>query len=417
MSAISKRTTIVAAIIALFAVSIVGMLPDASAEITAHDKAIEFLSSVVGLDLAKYVLMSPTPPPDYDASRYPPQLCGIVKEESPSFTFEAARSKISVMSIFYNGQLSFFKISNNIGGAFFSTHNTLSGGYIYAEPPAADLLNQAKNILNRYQAYVARVDSMDNSYLAPMLHILNSLNDLAPTNVTVGNINFQVSKNEHKTRLQWIYTENGVSMNYKRLELAFRDSDFELIIDNWRLYRLSGPSIISAEEAYKLALEAAQKCELRLRYENGTTEIATLPDLTNAFYEMYFSMVPYRNDTFQIRLPSEIPRDPLTLYPYWQFYFYFPNGEIGGCSGIQVSLWGDTGEIRHCSGFGYYGAPNQNIDEDTNPLPTEEPTEEQQQEQPNLLDPTVLAIGIIIVITLATSITAIAYRHRKQQKH
>jgi hypothetical protein len=39
----------------------------------------------------------------------------------------------------------------------------------------------------------------------------------------------------------------------------------------------------------------------------------------------------------------------------WQFYFYFKGGEIGGYSGVQVGIWGDTKEINFCSGFGFYG--------------------------------------------------------------
>jgi len=61
-----------------------------------------------------------------------------------------------------------------------------------------------------------------------MQNILNSVENLSPTNVTVGTVNFQVSsENEGKTRIQWIYTENNITMNYKRVELTFRDNAFE----------------------------------------------------------------------------------------------------------------------------------------------------------------------------------------------
>lgn len=306
-----KGAAMVVTIIALFVASTVGMPPVASAELTAEEKALEFLSSVVGIDLAKYTLTSPSPPPDYNSSRYPPQFCGLVKEECPSFTFEADGSKISVMSIFHNGQIGFLKIDNIVGGGFFSPSDTTpSGDYIYLEPPAADLLSQARTTLQRYQVYAAQVYGTNNSYLEPMQDILNNIEHLSPMNVTIGNINFQVSENENKTLIQWIYTENDVIMKYKKLELAFRDGAFESIIDNWRLYSVSGPSVITAEEAYEIALDAAQNYEMRVGYANGATGIATLPDLSTAFYQMHFGMSPYRNDPFQTRLPSKIPRDP-----------------------------------------------------------------------------------------------------------
>jgi hypothetical protein len=158
---------IAATVIAIFAVVTANMLPANSAELTASDKATEFLSSVVGLDLAKYTL---TKPPS-DASRYRSELCGLVKEEWRSFKFEANGSTISIMSGFYNGQMKTIKIS------------TLGGDYIYSEQPATDLLNQAKDILQRYQTYATQVYATDNAYLVPMQNILNRVSDLSPANL------------------------------------------------------------------------------------------------------------------------------------------------------------------------------------------------------------------------------------------
>ncbi len=314
-----------------------------SKEFTANEKTTKFLSSVVELDLTKYNSSSPSAlsgsPNSY---RYPPEFCGAVKEECRYYKYETDESKIDTMSIFYNEQLVLFKIEAS------------RGNYIYSETPVTDLFNQAKNILQRYQAYADDVYPTDTSYLEPMQNVLNTANDLSPTNVTIGNINFQVSKNGAKTIIQWIYTENDVSMNWKRLELVFRNNAFESMIDNWPIYNVSGPSVINSEEAYQLALDTAQNCEFRIinLYRNETVK---LPDLSDSVYQLYFTMVPYRNET--LHNPSKLSRDPLTLYPYWQFDFYFKEGEIGGYSGIQVGIWGDTKEIVYCNGFGYLGTP------------------------------------------------------------
>jgi hypothetical protein len=402
MTSINKRVVMVAVIIALFSVATVPMSPAYSAELTASDKATEFLSSVVGLDLTKYTLISPTPPPGYDTFSYPPELGGLVKEECPGFKFKADGSTIDIMSIFYNGQMKTIKINN------------LGGDYIYSEPPARGILDQAKNILQRYQAYVTQVYAADSSYLVPMQNILNSVDDLSPANFTVGNVTFQVSKDGDNTRVQWIYTENDVIMDYKRVELKFCNNAFLSFRDIWRLYSVGGFSVINSEEAYKLALDTAQNCEFCIVNEN-VNEVVTLPDLSDSVYQMYFTMVPYRNQIFQTT--SKTSRDPLTLYPYWQFYFYFKGGEIGGYSGIQVGIWGDTKEIDYCSGFGFYGASGPTGDEDiTTLLPEDQTSEEQQQEQTNVLDPSVLAVAIIIAVILVMSISAIVLRRRNQRK-
>jgi len=51
-----KRKVIIATIIVLFAVTTFYTPPAYSSELTANEKATAFLSSVVGLDLAKYSL-------------------------------------------------------------------------------------------------------------------------------------------------------------------------------------------------------------------------------------------------------------------------------------------------------------------------------------------------------------------------
>ena len=227
-------------VITIIAVATTDMPTVDSSELTAEDKATKFLSSVVGLDLTKYTLTSPLPPHSSNTSqyppntyRYPPEFCGIVKEESRSLKFEANESEIDTMSIFYNEQLVFFKIEAS------------RGNYIYSEVPATDLLSQAKNILQRYQIYANQMYTTDNSYLEPMQNILNTVSDLSATNITVGNINFQISKNGDRTLIKWIYSEGGVSMKWKRLDLTFRNNALELMIDNWRIYSVSGPSVIN----------------------------------------------------------------------------------------------------------------------------------------------------------------------------
>ena len=290
------------AVIAAFAVLTVDVLPESSIELTAEDKATEFLSSVVGLDLTKYILTSPLPPPGYNTAqdpsntyRYPPEFCGLVKEEIRSFDFEANESKIHAMSILYNGQIVLF------------TFEAPRGNPIYSEAPANDLLSQVKTLLQRYQAYADRLYPTNNSYLEPMQTILNTVKELSPTNVTVGNVNFQVSKDADRTRIQWIYTENGVHMTYKRVDVSFHNNVLDSFTDNWRIYSVSGPSALNSEEAYQLALETAQNTEFRIVNEYRNETVA-LPDLSDAVYQMYFIMVPYRNETSHN--PSKIPVTP-----------------------------------------------------------------------------------------------------------
>ena len=342
-----------------------------SSESAANAKLFDFLSNVVGLDLTKYSVVPPSNvPPGFEGlsplefykklseyvSTLPPvnvtrvdPFGGLVEEESPSFDFEYNNSTFDAMSIFYNGHMNFLKIRSYD-----------EQDYVYSEAQPTDTLGRAKLILQRYQTFFQRNYGKDASYLAPILDILNNIDELSPTEFAEGNVTFQVTKDGNETRIKWIYTEGDVVMDWKRVDLDFRYGAFESFHDTWGLYSVSGLSEISSEEAFQIALDAAQNYEFRIVYENGTIEAVKVPDLSNAFYQEYFSMVPFRYS--EDKFPSRIERDSLTLYPFWQYYFYF-NETILGNDGIQVGVWGDTSELVYCSGFGHLGTIDPTIPE------------------------------------------------------
>jgi hypothetical protein len=112
-------------------------------------------------------------------------------------------------------------------------------------------------------------------------------------------------------------------------------------------------------------------------------------------------MVPYRSPTSPLYLASKLTRDPLTLYPYWQFVFHI-NETIAGNVGIQVSLWGDTKEIVYCHGYGFLGSP------DSTPSSS-------QTSEADTLNPTLVIIGLAAIIAASTSIVALKRIKHKSQ--
>ena len=198
-------------VVAIFAVIMAGPLPANSAEATTLDKTTDFLSSVVGLDMAKYSYVQPSPPPGYEnitiptpSINNPLAVDDLLDIEAPSFEFESGEVTLRTMTTFYNGHLTFFNINSQ-------------DKYIYKGQPPTDILNEAKNLLRRYQTFLPQKYAIDSSFLAPMQNILDNLDHFSPTNTIIGNINFQVSI-DGKTRVQWIYTENGTIMERKRVE-------------------------------------------------------------------------------------------------------------------------------------------------------------------------------------------------------
>jgi hypothetical protein len=411
MKSITKRLVISTALIAIFASTTTQMPIAYSSESTLEAKQFDFLSNVVGLDLAKYTIIPPTFPPGYEdanitevlsdraekglpSSSYPSKFGGLVKEEALSYDLEYNVSKIDVMSIFYNGQMVFLDIDHQ-------------DDYVYSEVPSTDLLSQAENILQRYQTFASQWYADDASYLVSMNNVLRNIEELSLVDVTDGNVNFQISKDGNNTLIQWVYTEGGISMDWKRVSIEFCNNAFESFVDTWGFYSVSGLSKISSEEAFQIALEAAQNYEFNLTGEKGEIVARKVPDLSNAFYQEYFTMVPFRYG--EDKLPSRIERDPLTLYPFWQYYFYF-NETILGYDGVQVGVWGDTSELVYYSGFGYYG---------TFDIPNEQDTSSQSlanQQPEDTLNLSTLVIAASLVAVSILSIFAIILHRKKRNK-
>jgi hypothetical protein len=292
---------------------------------------------------------------------------------------------------------------------------------IFIEPPSIDLLVQAKNLLQKYSTFKAKYCE-DNSFLVPMQDILNNLGSLSPKEITVGNINFQVIEKTNKTRIIWYYTAEGVPASaWKRVEIELRGNVFESFQDSWSIFKVSGPSAISSEEAVRIASEAAKKLELRAGNENGTIRNVKVPDLSNASYDVDYFMYPYtpQEDHF----PSRLLRDPLTIYPNYQIHFYFEE-KIAGCSGVQVGVWGDTGEVLYCSGYGYLGTFGLPDNQDAEQAPSNEDAvqtpdnqvvdENEQTELSRLLNLVTIAVAVGIVIFVVMMVVVVVLRRKNR---
>jgi hypothetical protein len=345
------KYAITALIIASFAITTPNVIASTdSTQYNTLDETKNFLSNVVGLDLTKYSLTD-SPYLRNDNSTVAPTITILNETEAASdlntvpsiYYFESDNGILKVFSTFYGSHLAVVNLKPINDSA-----------YIYANSPGTDLTDQANTFLTTYAGF-----------LATMKNVLSSVNiESSAANTTSGNINFQASKNGNITRLKWIYVDYGIIMDLKSVEMEFEDGNLASFRDKWSLYKVAGPNVLSAEQARKIALDEAQKVPLRIVNEDG--EIITLEkhDLSNAPYDVEFYMSAcYSSDS---TLNSELSLDPLTLYPFWQFHFYF-NETIAGTEGIQVGVLGDTGAIYSSGSFGYLGGgyPTDAIDPST----------------------------------------------------
>lgn len=315
--------------------------------------AMNFLSNVVGLNLTEYSLTTPSyltnvTLPDSNPTAPPnttftdPFSMNGLNIETPSYYFKSDNGTIDALCIFYNGQLALVNI-DPIG---------TNVSYDYASPPGNDLASQADAILTKYAGFLSQESSVDTSFLPTMTAVLNSVNIEQSVNVTAGNINFLSSQNGDVATLKWIYTENGVCMNYKRVEMDFTNGALTSFSDGWSLYKVAGLSEITAQQATNIALHAAQNVQLVMTTSNGQNVTVATPDLSNAPYDSLLNMMPIHGA--DPSLTSQLNLDPLTLYPVWQFQFYF-NQTTAGDDGIDVGVLGTTSTVLYANGFGHLG--------------------------------------------------------------
>jgi hypothetical protein len=350
-----KKVSVVAVLFAILAVSLVQIPQVHATKSSAQDKLQSFLTDVIGIDLTKYNVTQSS----YGAS-YPSKYGGLVEEEVVSYTFSTNNGgQLAVGSIFYNGILCSCDFS------------FIQGPISYTQSPSASILDEAKSVIQKYQAYASQNCAIDTSYIQTAQGMLSSISELAPSTTLSGNMQLEITS----ATIEWIYTENGTAMPLKHIILQFQNDTLMGFSDYYGLYSVGCLSTISKDEAVALGLAAAESYNVSLvgwDQNHNLTVTYVKPDWpSNVTYDVYLNMVPGDSwmaaeitpppglstglPPYQLVHPSNVTRDPLALYPLWEMVFYFSK-PVGDTVGVQVGIWGDSKEILFCSEYGYLGA-------------------------------------------------------------
>jgi hypothetical protein len=327
--------------------------------LTAKEKTQLFLSSVIGIDMTKYVAIR-----DSSGVSYPSTFGGLVKQETEGFDFKAADgSELQGMAMYDNQFVAAFVLS-------------ITGSATYSNLYSTNALSAAKNILAKYGAF-AQTCNINSPCLNSATAMLSDVGALATSNTTSGNTKMEItssastSDNTTSTQIAWVYTANNVDAQPKQLSISFTSFDGGVqvnFVDTWGLYSVADNDLSQAE-ATSIAWQAAQNYRFAMGNENGVTTYVQ-PVWANVTPSVGIAMVPGQefNDSLVKTLnwtAGSTVRDPLTLYPLWQTVFYL-NQSVGDAVGVQVGVWGDTTEVAYCSEFSYFGL--------SGPSTTAEPT-------------------------------------------
>ena len=301
----------------------------AQPETTLEEKAATFITDVVGLDLSKYNVTINTGP---SAQPTPFNVSSPFIMRGINYYLTANSSTVNMGFSFENGLLNLCII------------DYIQGSPIFAQQALTNNFDYAKFFMQKYQSYITNNWHSDVSYLQSANNLINTASETNALTLTNDNIKFQVSSDY--SSFKWAYTQNGIDVSRKRVELDFRNGTLRSLYDGWNLYSIGSTKYISEQQAISLALVAAKNYTLRFTNSSNVsatnytivgqtaTEIDVIPDLTNAITQTRLNM-NVRNNT------------STSLYPIWQISFTFLS-QIYDVNGITVAVWGDTGQIQSC---------------------------------------------------------------------
>jgi len=271
------------------------------------NKVYLFLRDVVYLDMTKY-----TATRESNTVEYRSDWGGIVEEISKySLTYEG--SKVDVTLRFRNATLSSYYL------------HVLEGTPYYSQLQPNNILDAAKNLLERYQTYSGA------SHLETMRNMLETVDETGDFETTSGDVKLIISTEANPPKIQFVYTSDNIDFQVKSVVLIFDNYGFlQSLSDDWSLFRVGSTEVnISKEEAINIAVEYAKDYSWTV---NGEVINNFTLDTGSALAELW----PH---------PRE---EPLALIPYWYVTIDLDRVYPDRIDRVAVGLWADTGEVSIC---------------------------------------------------------------------
>jgi hypothetical protein len=354
------------------------------------EEALVVFNDVVGLDMEAYSANM--------RKHFQDVYFGVLLEEVVQYNLESNGTRARMECTFTNGTLRTINVWELVG-----VPNMIQ--------PVSDVLEMAKGFLSRYQNY-SGFSHCD--VLKPMLDTVTGSENVTTIS---DDVKLVVTVTRKYTSFRWTYTLNGGEATSKCLVLNFERGFLNYFIDNWNFYKIGGlGTMLSREEAIDAAIEAAENYSWRVSMGNGTWLEVTEFNIT----EVNEATLMFSNDIW----PEDARGgDPLTLYPRWRIKLHFDKLYPGKVYGVNVGLWGDTGEVHRIRtmifmGDSSYTPPGDNED------PIEPPVDDKDSIEPPTnqvaygeLDSNQIPIAWVafpIAVTVALTTTMVYYRRKRK---
>jgi hypothetical protein len=308
-----------------------------SAEWSASEKALSFLTDVVKLDTTKYNVTLVGDSLHYDVPGWEGLSVNWV-----TYNLESKESKLQANFDFVNKTLWVLHLDVD------------KGSPLYAEQPSANVLERVDVFLQRYQKYTVSDCQEMRDILATVIEVKNMTTSMGNVTLDIKTRPSLGSTSDSKyTTFRWRFIYNGAE--FQRFSIAFgkRQEGDLACLDTRLIYKIGSTDVnVSKEEAIKIARERAKNLTWWAHMGNYSVEVSN------------FTIV----DDFTEAGLLTAPREPLVLYPYWAVTLYFDKFYPGNVYGVTYDIWADTGEVFN--GFLRFflgGNPSEDSTEPINP--------------------------------------------------
>ncbi len=267
------------------------------------DKVANILQNVAQLDTAKYTITLLS-----DTMQYRTDFA--VAEEVIKYSLTSSQSNLDADFRFRENHLSRYQLT------------LIESTPIYTKPPPQDVVQQAKDTLNRYKTYST------DTYLEDMSNLIAAVNSTESSPVTSGNLKLQITVSGDITDFLWMYTEQGIDFSAKSLRMTFQNNVLTTLTDGYFLFTVGNTDLaVSKEQAISIAKNYAKT-------------------LTWTIDGQQVSGFATQDTPVSVELLPHPRGDSVALIPYWYIVLQLDQTYGGGINRVSVGIYADTGQVQ-----------------------------------------------------------------------
>ncbi len=268
-----------------------------------EDKVANFLQNVTQIDTTNYTisLLSNT-------MKWQTYIGGVA-EEGIQYSLGSAKSNLNVNFRFRNNHFSLYQLA------------MIESSPIFAQIQPNDVLQNAKGVLARYEAYSG------DAYLTNMSNLIDTVNATTNTAVTQGDMKLQITVSAGSVTFLWMYTQDGIDFQAKGLQMIFQNNILTSMTDGYFLFTIGSTSLATSRQQ---AIDIAQNYVKTLTWTIEGQQVS------------HFSV---EGQPFSVQLVPHTRGDSVALIPYWYVEMKLAATYGGGINEVTVGIYADTGKV------------------------------------------------------------------------